>query len=329
MEPEYPIDVSVVVPIRNGAPFLEDCIGFLKAQTYPNYELILVVDDRSYDETVEMSKHLLEDFDKSTLIVQDKGLKLSGNRNIGLDAAHGDAVWFVDVDDAPAPDFIKDMYGLLKETDSDFVCCNFVNVGVKGVVKEKRNAVYHHKVMNREEAFISRRLDEFPVSAWSKLFKRSFLIDNDLYFQESYAEDIVYTYRCIEKCTRMCIYNRPLYAYRQTPDSICRAKGNLDLRGTDEIKSYEAADLICADDPEALKRNAIMKIRSSGHMSYHAFMEFAKSQKNRESYEKYLKGTFEGWWHLHLSSLYWLAIRFYVAAVYKRNGSMAMTKKWW
>ena len=100
MEPEYPIDVSVIVPIRNGAPFLKDCIGFLKAQTYPNYELILVVDDSSYDETVEMSREILKDFDKSTLIVQDKGLKLSGNRNIGLDAAHGEGR--VDVDGADA-----------------------------------------------------------------------------------------------------------------------------------------------------------------------------------------------------------------------------------
>ena len=329
MELQHDIAVSVVVPIRNGAPFLKDCIGFLKAQTFRNFEVILVVDSSSNDDTVEMSKRLLETLDNSSMIVQDKGLKLSGNRNIGLDAAHGEAVWFVDVDDAPSPDFIKDMYGLLTETDSDFVCCNFVNVGVNGVVKEKRNAVYHHKVMDREEAFVSRSKDEFPVSAWSKLFRRSFLLENQLYFKESYAEDIVFTYRCLEKCNRICIYNRPLYAYRQTPNSICRNKDNLDLRGTDEIRSYDAADLICAGDESALKRNAIMKIRSSGHMTYRSFINYAKSEKNRESYEKYLKGTFEGWWHLHLSTLYWIAIRFYVAVVYKRNGSTAMNKKWW
>ncbi len=323
------VDVSVVVPIRNGAPFLDEFIGFMKAQTFKNFELILVVDDTSFDQTVEMSKGFQKDFEHSTVIVQDQGLKLSGNRNIGLDAARGKAVWFVDVDDAPAPDFINDMYRLLNETESDFVCCDFVNVGPKGFVKEKRNAVYHHKVMNREEAFESRSRDEFPVSAWSKLFNRSFLLDNDLYFKESYAEDIVYTYRCIAACNRICIYNRPLYAYRQTPNSICRAKGNLDLRGNDEIASYDVADEICKDDPEALRRNAIMKIRSSGHMSYSGFMKYAKSEKNRTMCQTHLKGSFEAWWHMHMSTLYWVAIRFYVFAVYKRNGSRAMTKKWW
>ncbi len=329
MESDSAVKVSVVVPIRNGAPFLKDCIGFLKAQTFQDFEVILVVDEHSVDDTVKMAEELLKGFEHSKLIIQDKDLKLSGNRNLGLDTATGEAIWFVDVDDAPAPDFLKDMYGLLKETGSDFVCCNFQNVGPTGLVKEKKNAQYRHKVMDREQTLESRCRDEFPVSAWSKLFRRSFLIDNDLYFKESYAEDIIHTYRCIGKCERVCIYNRPLYAYRQTPNSICRTKKNMDFRGTDEIRSYDEADKVCAGDPEALKRNALMKIRSSGHMSYHAFMEYAKSDKNRESYEKYLKGTFEGWWNLHLSTLYWLAIRFFVATVYKRNGSQGMNRKWW
>ena len=329
MFPVNDVDVSVVVPIRNGAGFLTEFVGFMKAQTYKNFELILVVDDGSYDRTVDMSKEFQQDFNHSTVIVQDQGLKLSGNRNLGLDAARGEAVWFVDVDDAPSPDFIKDMYALLKETESDFVCCDFLNVGPRGIVKEKRNAVYHHKVLTREEAFASRSRDEFPVSAWSKMFNRKFLLDNKLYFKESYAEDIVYTYRCIDACKRMCIYNRPLYAYRQTPNSICRTKSNIDLRGKDEILSYDVADEICKDDPEALRRNAIMKIRSSGHMSYKGFMKYAKSEKNKEMCQSRLKGSFEAWWHMHLSTLYWIAIRFYVIAVYKRNGSRAMTKKWW
>ena len=95
MELQHDIAVSVVVPIRNGAPFLKDCIGFLKAQTFRNFEVILVVDSSSNDDTVEMSKRLLETLENSSMIVQDKGLKLSGNRNIGLDAAHGEAVSFV------------------------------------------------------------------------------------------------------------------------------------------------------------------------------------------------------------------------------------------
>ncbi len=323
------VDVSVIVPVRNGSNFLENCIGFLKAQTHDNFEILLVVDGNSTDDTVQVAERLSKTDERIQLIVQYEGHKLSGNRNLGLKQAVGENVWFVDVDDAPAPDFIKDLLRLQNENGTDFVCCNFINTCTNGVVVEKKNAKYHSKVMNRKEAMESRIRDEFPVSSWSKLFKRSFLIDNGLFFEESFAEDIAHTYRCLGKCNKICIHNRPLYAYRQTPNSICRTKSNADNRGRAEIESYTLADAICKDDPEALKRNALMKIRSSGHMSYSSFMEYAKSKENRASYDKYLKGTFEGWWNLHLSSTYWLAIRMYVALIYKRNGSSAMNKKFW
>lgn len=308
---------------------MDECIRFLNDQTHHNFEILLVVDGNSSDDTVQIAEAFKEKDERIRVIVQNEGFKLSGNRNIGIEASCGYAVWFVDVDDAPSPYFITDMLALLRKYDADFVCCNFINTDAKGIVTEKPGTEYHVKVMGKEEAMESRRNDEFPVSAWSKLFKRSFLMDNRLFFEESYAEDIAHTYRCLDKCTKICIYDRPLYAYRQTPNSICRAKGNEDLRGLAEIESYEVADEICKDDPIALKRHAIMKIRSSGHMSYRGFMKFAKSQKNRDSYEKYLKGTFEGWWHLHISSLYWLALRTYVVMVYKRNGSKAMNRKFW
>lgn len=323
------VDVSVVVPIYNGAKYLRECISFLKAQTYSNFEIILIVDATSDDGTVEIANELGSNDPQIRVIIQEEGCKLSGNRNIGLAEAKGDAVWFVDVDDAPSPDFIRDMYGLLCGHDVDFVCCDFINTDTKGVVKERKGAKYHFKVMNRQEAKESRANDEFPVSAWSKLFRRSFLVDNNLIFEESFAEDIAHTYRCLDKCSKICIYNRPLYAYRQTPNSICRAKGHEDKRGEAEIESYNVADKLCVGDPVALRRNAVMKMRSSGHMSYRGFMKYAKSEANRESYRTYLKGNPEAWWHLHISSLYWIALRTYVVLVYKRKGSRAMTKKWW
>lgn len=304
---------------------MSNCAGFLKAQTRSDFEVIFVVDARSTDGSVDLAHELSLSFGHSSVIVQSEGLGLGGNRNLGLDRALGECVWFADVDDAPSPDFIKDMLSLYDETHADFVCCNFVNTGPEGLVKEKPGAKYGTKILNRDEALISRTDGEFPVSTWSKLFNREFLLKNGLYFDESFAEDIYHTYRCLDRCDKICIYDRPLYAYRQTKDSICRNKAHQDKRGRDEIASYDRVDGL-TDDVYVLKRNALMKIRSSGHMSYTGFMEYAKSEKNRESYEKYLKGTPEGWWHLHFSTLYWIAIRFYVATVYKRNGSLAMKK---
>ncbi|MCQ2078682.1 MAG: glycosyltransferase [archaeon] len=322
-------DVSIIVPIRNGAQYLEECVGFLKAQTLQNFEVIFVVDTESEDGSVELVDKLAKECQDSLVIHQGDGMKLGGNRNLGLEHSRGKAIWFVDADDAPSPDFVKDMYGLLTDNDVDFVCCNFLNVSPTGLIKERPNAEYHVRVCDNEEALILRNDEYYPVSVWSKMFRRDFLLDNHILFDESFAEDIIYTYRCIKACRRICLYDRPLYAYRQTLGSICRKKENLDKRGHDEIASYDQVDELYTDRQEVLRKNATMKLRSSGHMSFSAFRKYARSEKNRESYERYLKGNFEAWWHLHLPTLYFIAIRTYIKLVYKRYGTAAMTKRFW
>ncbi len=239
--------------------------------------------------------------------------------------SEGRYVWFLDVDDAPSPDFLKEMVDLIERTETDFVCCNFINTDPSGTVKEKPRRTYRYLVLDRDEAVDARNRDLFPVSTWSKLFRRDFLMDNNLLFEEAMSEDVIHTYRCISVCRKMCIYDKPLYAYRQHNDSL--SGRDPDARGRAEIEAYDQADLLFPDDHAVLRRNAIMKIRSSGHMSYRCFREFAKSPENRRSYEKYLKGTPEGWWQIHLPTLYWIAIRTYVATVYKRKGSKGMYKK--
>ncbi len=101
----------------------------------------------------------------------------------------------------------------------------------------------------------------------------------------------------------------------------------MDKRGMAEIESYCLADQICKDDPVSLKRNAVMKVRSSGHMTYHTFMSYAKSGPTREAYESYMRGTLEGIWFRYFTPLYWLSIRTYIKLIYKRNGSLGMNKK--
>lgn len=317
--------VSVVVPIRNGGRFLDDCVKFLSAQTFTDFETIYVVDTNSTDDTVKKIETIIGTQPNSQLILQDYKLKLGGNRNLGLLNSKGKYIWFLDVDDAPSPDFLKEMVDLIEKTGSDFVCCNFINTDPTGTVKEKPGKKYRYLVLDNDEAIDARNKDLFPVSTWSKLFRRDFLIDNDLLFEEAMSEDVIHTYKCVKVCQKICIYEKPLYAYRQHNDSLCGR--DPDARGRAEIEAYNQADLIFPDDSTVLHRNAIMKIRSSGHMSYHCFKQYVKSPENRISYEKYLKGTLEGWWHIHLPTLYWIAIRTYVATVYKRKGSNGMYKK--
>lgn len=97
--------VSVIVPVYNTAPYLERCIDSILAQTYPNWELILV-DDGSTDN----SKAICERYAKSDArihLLSRENRGLSASRNDGMKMAQGEFISFVDSDDSIAPDTLR------------------------------------------------------------------------------------------------------------------------------------------------------------------------------------------------------------------------------
>ena len=94
-----PPKVSVIIPAYNAAPYLAETLASVFAQSYPDYEII-VVDDGSTDDTLAV----LEQFaDRITLIRKPNGGPASA-RNAGLRQARGELLAFLDGDDLWLPD---------------------------------------------------------------------------------------------------------------------------------------------------------------------------------------------------------------------------------
>ena len=318
--------ISVIVPILNGGPFIRDCLSFLKAQTYRDFEIIAVIDTRSTDNSLELMQEGLKEFPASQILLQDKGYRQGGNRNIGLAVAQGDYLWFCDVDDAPVPTFLESMNIVLDLTDADFACCNFTNVGPNGLIKKKKEQT-QIRILNQEQAIEFCNLGKMPIAPWGKMFKTGFLKENHIEFEDIGAEDVLFTYVCLKACSKVSVYDKELYAYRQTPNSVCRATIKPDLRGQEEIASYGRVDEIFPDNRDVLIHSAIMKMRSSMHMTYRSAIAYAKSDVNRYNYDHYLKGYFEAGWNRRLPRLYFIAVRSYIKLVYKRNGSRGVNMR--
>ena len=317
------------MPVFNGSKYIEQCAEFVGAQTFEDLEIIFAVDEKSDDGSVELAQKAVARLRNAKVVLQTNGDHLAGARNTGLDAAVGDYIWFCDVDDAPSPHFVSEMYALASENDADMVCCGFINTGPEGVVKECRCAVWHSRVLNHDEAFAAISGDEFPVSTWSKLFRRQFLVDNSLRFENSSAEDIIHTFRVLDCAQKVVIYDRPLYAYRMTPGSLTRSKERRNIRAQAELQAYRDADAVCGDGPdseEIHKHNARLRMRSSGHMDLKGFLEYQRSEEARSAHEKYFKGTAEGGLYRHFPRVYYYTEQVYFKLVYKRKGSRGMPK---
>jgi len=123
--------VSIVVPAYNVANEIEACIQSVQAQTYPNWEL-LVVNDGSTDTTAAEVEKLLADEPRIRLINQANG-GVSNARNTGLIEAKGDYIAFLDGDDMWDPHFLSELLTAKQSSGVDLVYCGYSRLYHKGV----------------------------------------------------------------------------------------------------------------------------------------------------------------------------------------------------
>lgn len=117
--------VSIIMPTFNSEKYIEDAIASVTAQTYTDWEL-LIVDDASLDRTVEVAKRYA-DSDKRISVFR---LNINGGpaqaRNVGLQHASGEFVAFLDSDDLWMPEKLEkqlDYIDSIKTTDEKCLFC--------------------------------------------------------------------------------------------------------------------------------------------------------------------------------------------------------------
>lgn len=318
--------VSVVIPVYNESGSIERVSEALGAQEFEGMEVIFVVDSKTADDSLERIRDMTGVLGEHRVIIQSGNGVLGEARNLGLDAARGDYVWFLDADDIPYPDFMRTMFGLAEEHHADVCQCNFV----------RSNDVNHREpkwdtritVTTGEDALRLRAYEMVPVTAWSMLLRRRFLEDNGLRFIEgSYAEDIDFIYRVLEKCGTYCYCDKPMYLYYQNPSSICFTKQN--VRGACEVDVYtDLRKHFDSDDKkfgkEFGRRSALMRIRSSAHMDLRHFLDYVKSAECGEMMKKELGCPLspEYVWIRIWPSSYYTAINIFLKFFYYRNGKI-------
>ncbi len=313
--------VSIVVPILNGARFIDRAMGYLKSQTFRDFETIIVADIESTDNTVEVAQSYS---DRATIIVKKEKGPLGVSRNIGVNACKGEFIWYMDVDDRPLPHLLERMVSIQEEHDADIVGCNFIYSSNLATEYDLSGYDFKVHVMTSEEAIIARAKERFPVTAWSKIYRRSMLNENNIEFCDRFCEDIEYTYLTLHASKKICYTEEPLYIYYQHPSSFCASGAMLDRRGKAELVAYRNLEEFFSDRPvdEFNRYSAITRIRSSGHMTYDTFIKYAKSKECRWMLRKYCSDpiSLEVLWYLISPSTYYAAERVFFKTIYYRDG---------
>ncbi|YCA42426.1 glycosyltransferase [Bacillus sp. JZ8] len=219
--------ISIVVPIYNVEQYLHKCVSSLINQTYKNIEIILV-DDGSPDQCPSICDTYAEQDDRITVIHKENG-GLSDARNAGIEKAKGEYILFVDSDDYIELDTCEKLYEIITSYEVDIVVGNARRIenGVSSPMKHtyipEREIVSGHDYLKLEL-----KRGTMHMAAWLNLYKKSFLIDNQLNFEVGLLhEDEEFTPRAFLNASSVLGTNSIFYNYLIREGSITTSKKKL------------------------------------------------------------------------------------------------------
>ena len=223
--------VTVVVPTYNSGLFLNAFFDSIMYQSigFENIEVIFV-DDNSNDEyTLYLLNLFSENFSnvKSIFLNENNGFPGKG-RNVGMELANSDYVIFSDHDDTYTPKAFEVMYNAAVENNTDILITNYYKVFPKEKLKIETSfsgATAHTDDVKKDLRFLS-----LDPAIWCKLFRKEFLIENDIRFLEGMlAEDLYLFVKALfaSKCT---VYIDDFYSYNYNIRNVEGDKSTIHIR---------------------------------------------------------------------------------------------------
>lgn len=223
-------EITVIVPIYKVEKYLRKCVDSILAQTFTDYELILV-DDGSPDGCPQICDEY-QTQDARIQVIHKKNGGLSDARNAALDIAVGKYITFVDSDDWITPDALASMRESLIRTDSDMAIGNMINVSEDGTTTQACGNTTEENVLNGKEVWST----ILQPCAPKKLYKA--YIWNKLRFPVGRLYEDAFTYHhVLEQICRIVKTGKPAYYYLVRQGSIMHTEYN--IRFTDIIDAIE------------------------------------------------------------------------------------------
>lgn len=219
--------VSIIVPVFNAAKFIDEMLVTIINQTHKNLEIILV-DDESTDNSVEIIHESLKNIDCEYYLINQKNSGAASARNHGLKHATGDYVVFVDADDLLHNRYIELLLKVAISNNSDIVICGFMAFSDKSHTNLTSEVNEDFEILNQEKATVDFALGLIKTNHWAMLYNKNLLIHNNLQYPTNYkyGEDVYFATKCMASSKNIAILNEQLYFYRSSSASLMSSIAN-------------------------------------------------------------------------------------------------------
>lgn len=228
---------TAIVPVYNVENFLPKCVETILAQSFTNFELILV-DDGSTD----LSSEICDSFAKKDSRVKVIHKENSGPvvaRQVGVQVASGEYIVFIDGDDWISPIYFEKFAKIISVYHCDVLCCGAVWWKNENDYKNKTCGVkygFYDKEKIEKEIFPmlieSKSGEYFSPSLWAKVFsikkyRQQQLVNTFV----NIGEDGACVKPCVYHADSMFVFDDCLYFYRYVDSSMTKKRKAFDWRG--------------------------------------------------------------------------------------------------
>lgn len=229
--------VSLIIPVYNAERYIEDCVASLMAQTLDEVEVILV-DDHGSDHSMALAKAYIahhKSCKQFRFLETPHNMGPGPARSIGIEAAQGEYVGFVDSDDVVTPDFCERLYTAAKEYDADLAYCQAQLIKGTEIIAMNNPVIENGAFEGGKRRFF---LTNYTTLFVSFIYRRSLLMEYGIRFPSTRSAEDSYFLTCsLLASTRIACVDKPMYHYLVHEESLSEVRNP--KRFIDKVKSFD------------------------------------------------------------------------------------------
>jgi len=219
--------ITIGIPVYNVEKYVEKALLSALDQTYDNIEYI-IVDDKGTDNSMFIINNIISNHPRGKdvkIIEHQDNIGTGAARNDIINTANGKYIFYLDSDDEILPDCIEKLYMKMQDEDVDFIIGSFKILQRTG--ETISDFIYDYPCIrgHLEIAwqYFEKRNRYVNIYAWNKLYKTSFLRDNNIYcIPNQYIEDIIFLFQILLNAYSCAFITDITYYYCDTPNSVVK-----------------------------------------------------------------------------------------------------------
>lgn len=280
--------VSVIIPVFNTENFIGSALQSVLDQSYDTYEIICV-DDGSTDTSADVIRFFMQKTNCIRLI-QTENNGQGKARNIAINEARGKYIFFLDADDKFENDLISRAVSRAEEEKSDIVIFDYYYWHSSTGKINYPNEVPYFKFysLHGSQCCEVLKSSTSPIYSVNKMYRRTFLIDNKIYFNENYIyEDYPFWIEAALRAEHISLIHAPLYRITINKESSTQTMHNTDFHANSYIEA-------CKKSINIINKNTQISNEVKYKMAYHFLFKFMIYYYVRtpKEYHKYFADSF-------------------------------------